>query len=79
MLNTADDNRIDTTQIILEELYGKSLCLMLALEFHNPASISITISPKVYKETTKNQILSKSSPLIVITGAKDDNLQTILQ
>ena len=77
MLNAADDNQSDITQITLEELCGRSPCLALALESLNPTSISITTSPKVRKETTKNQTLSKSSPLIVITGAQDDSSQTI--
>ena len=79
MLNAADNNQSDTTQITLEELFGRSLSLALALKSLNPTSISITTSLKVRKETTKNQTLSKSSPLIVITGAQDNSSQTILQ
>ena len=34
-------------------------------------------SPKVRKETAENQTLSKSSPLIVVTGSQDDSSQPI--
>ena len=76
-LNAADDKQSNITQIILKELCKRSPCLALALEFLNPTSISITTSLKVCKKITKNQTLSKSSLLIVITGAQDNSLQII--
>ena len=78
-LNAADDNQSDNTQITFEELCGRFSCLALALKSLNSTSISLIKSPKVHKETTKNQILLKSSPSIIITGAQDDSLQTIPQ
>ena len=67
MLNKVDDNQSDITQIILKELYKRSLYLALALKPLNFTSISITTSPKVYKKTTKSRILLKSSLFIIIT------------
>ena len=79
MLNAVDDNKCDTTQIILEELCGRFLCLMLAFKSHNPTSICITTSPKVCKEIIKNPILLKSNPFTIITEAQENSLQTIPQ